>query len=306
MTLSAASVTLGPVPGISAGPALPVEALVIGKPVAVAADLLPRLFNLCGGAQAVAARLSLGLPANDDPRAEILRDHRLKLCVILPRTFGLDPIPLPAPARPHHPAALPDSPAAVSAAAPGAMDAAALLGPEGLPDMPSRLAGPLAPLFHRVAATFPPGMATCAELPLPHAPLADGAFENSPAGRQSHHPLLRRIEQTHGRGPLWRLAGLMADLEAASHNRLPAPALSADGTAKVPAARGIYALRVTQRDGIVTGLCRRTPTDHQLAPGGALLQSLANLPATHRALAPKVIALHDPCIPVTIREAAHA
>ncbi|WP_135449977.1 HupK protein [Tabrizicola caldifontis] len=295
MTLSAASVTLGPVPGISAGPALPVEALVIGKPVAMAADLLPRLFNLCRGAQAMAARLSLGLPATDDPRAEILRDHRLKLCVMLPRAFGLDPIPLPEPTRPHQPLALP-----------GAMDAAALLGPEGLPDMPSRLAGPLAPLFHRVAATFPPGMATCAALPLPSAPLADGAFENSPAGRQSHHPLLRRIEQTHGRGPLWRLAGLMADLEAVSHNRLPAPALSADGTATVPAARGIYALRVTQRDGVVTGLCRRTPTDHQLAPGGALLQSLANLPATHRALAPKVIALHDPCIPVTVREAEHA
>ena len=55
-------------------PDLPVAALLIGKPVEEAAALLPRLFNLCSGAQAMALRQALGLPAPDPAtlRAEIL------------------------------------------------------------------------------------------------------------------------------------------------------------------------------------------------------------------------------------------
>ena len=304
MTLAAATVTFGPEgPVLTAGPALPVEALVLGRPVAEAADLLPRLFNLCRRAQGTAARLSLGLPATDDPCAEVIRDHLLKLCITLPRAFGLAPLPIPT---------RPSTDSASLTPGGGGMGwgghgqaVTALLGPNGLPDAPGDVTGPLVPLFHHVAATFPPGMATTTALPAPPAPLAEGAFENSPAGRQSHHPLLRQIERTHGRGPLWRLAGLMADLDAALNHRLPAPGLS-DRTATVPAARGTYALRLTQAGGLVTGLARRTPTDHLLAPGGALIQSLATLPATHRHLASQVIALHDPCIPVIVREATHA
>lgn len=290
MTLSAATVTLGPRPTLTAAAPLPIEALVLGKPVAEAAELLPRLFNLCRAAQGMAAKLALGLPATEDPTAEIIRDHVLKLCITLPRAFGLPSIPIPS----------------LGGEATGNVSSAAgLLGRSGLADDPQDIEGPLAPLFHHIASTFPPGVATCPPLPAPQDPLAEGAFENSAAGRQSSHPLLRHIEQTHGRGPLWRLAGLMADLDAALHNWLPAPTVT-QGTATAPAARGSYALRIAQRDGLVTGITRRTPTDHLLAPGGALLQSLASLPEPLQHLAPQVIALHDPCIPVTVREAADA
>jgi len=288
MTLAAATVTLGPRPGLTAGAALPVEALVLGRPVAEVADLLPRLFNLCRAAQGMAAKLSLGLPVGlpaglpvaEDPGTEVIRDHVLKLCVTLPRAFSLPGLPI-------------------------LQDPATLLGPHGLPDDPADLHGPASALARLIASTFPPGTATCPELPPPSDPLAAGAFENSAAGRQCGHPLLRRIEKTHGRGPLWRYAGLLADLEAAIDGRLPAPVVT-DGTATVPAARGTYALRITAAHGLVTGLIRRTPTDHLLAPGGALLRSLASLPPALHHLAPQVIALHDPCIPVRVREAQDA
>lgn len=305
MTLSAATVTLGPRPTLTAAAPLPVEAMVLGKPVAEAAEVLPRLFNLCRAAQGLAAKLSLGLPATEVPTAEIIRDHTLKLCITLPRAFGLDPITIP-------PTGLQaQQPAASDALPPGGRGmgkegfASDLLGPDGLANDPADMKGPLAPLFRQIAKTFPPDVATCPDLPAPQGPLEEGAFENSAAGRQSAHPLLRHIEQSHGRGPLWRLVGLMADLEAALLNRLPAPTVT-EGIAAVPAARGTYALRITQRDGLVTGITRRTPTDHLLAPGGALLQSLASLPEPLHHLAPQVIALHDPCIPVTVREAADA
>jgi len=289
MTLSAVTLTLGPKgPTLVSAPRMPVEDMVIGRPVAEVAELLPRLFNLCRMAQTVAAKLALGLPATEDPMPEIIRDHVLKLCITLPHAFGLPALAVPEPQLlPHrHPAAM-------------------LLGPGGLPDDLDDLRGPLVPLFQHLARTFPPGTATTTPLPAPLHPLVGGAFENSAAGRQADHPLLRRIESSHGRGPLWRLAGLLADLDAALAGRLGGAEL-ADGIATVPAARGTYALRLTQSGGLVTGLIRRTPTDHILAPGGALRQSLTRLPDGRRDLAQQVVALHDPCVPVTVREVEDA
>lgn len=287
MTPSAVTLTLGPRgPSLVAAPALPLERLVIGRPATEAAGLLPRLFNLCGAAQGLAARLSLGLardgaPAAQALRREVIRDHAARLCVILPRALGMAAIPVPA-------------------------DPATLLGPEGLPA--ENLDGwksPVAPLVRRIAVSFAVGVAVCPPLPAPPEPLAQGAFENSAAGRQSEHPLLRSIEARCGRGPLWRLAGILADLEAALTGRLPEPKVER-GVAVVPASRGAYALRLTETGGVVTGIERRTPTDHMLAPGGALLRALASLPCPLHPLAGAVIALHDPCVPVTVREVADA
>lgn len=284
MTAAAASVSFGPHGAdLAAATPLPLEALLLGQTVERAAELLPRLFNLCRAAQTVAAHLALGLPVAADPLPEIVRDHKLKLCILLPRSFGLPPVTIPA-------------------------DAADLLGHDGLPSQAAELAhwqAPLAPLLAHVAAAFPPGVACSAALPPPPDPLKDGAYENSAAGRQATHPLLCSVEASHGRGPLWRLCGLLADLQAALRGGLPAPRL-ADGIATVPAARGSYALRLSQRNGLITGIARRTPTDHMLAPGGALLQALSALPPGLRGLAPQVITLHDPCIPVLVREVQHA
>lgn len=283
MTLPAARISLGPDgPVLVTGARLPVEALVLGKPLAEVALLLPRLFNLCRDAQGRAARLALGLPdAGPDPAEEILRDHLLKLCITLPRAFGQAALPIPA-------------------------DARHLLG-DGLPDRLETLTGwqsPVAGLARHIAGAFPPGAAVTGVLPPPPA-LAEGAYENSAAGRQSHHPLQVEVEARFGRGPLWRYLGLVADLRAALTGQLPAPSCTG-GVAVVAAARGSYALRIAQSGGIVTGIARRTPTDHLLAPGGALLQSLASLPPALRHRAAQVIALHDPCIPVTVHEASHA
>jgi hypothetical protein len=270
---------------ITRSPDLPLEALLLGRPVAEAAALLPRLFNLCRMAQGTAARMALGLPVVEDTIAEVLRDHAVKIFVTLRRVFGMTPLPLPA------------------------LTANTLFGPPGvLPTSPGDLADwmqaelPTAELARQIAARFRRGQAIIRALPPPPDPLAEGAFENSPAARQADHPVLRAVEARDGRGPMWRYLGLLADAETALAGHLPAPRMQGD-TAVVQAARGAYALRITRSGGLVTGLVRRTPTDHILAPGGALEQALTGVDP---ALAPLVVALHDPCVPVTVREATHA
>lgn len=265
---------------------LPLEALLIGRPVEEAAELLPRLFNLCRMAQGTAARLALGLAgAEGDPTAEILHDHAAKIFVTLRRSFGLPPVSVPASLTPQ-----------------------GLFGPAGV--LPDTLTGlqdwlradlPAAALARQIVARFAKGVACAPALPEAPTPLARGAYENSAALRQADLPLMRAIER-QGRGPLWRYMGMLADAGEALAGRLPPPQVHGD-LAVVQAARGAYALRITQAQGRVTGLQRQTPTDHILAQGGALEQALSGL---EPALAPLVIALHDPCVPVTVQETLHA
>ncbi|MDP3342406.1 hypothetical protein [Frigidibacter sp.] len=286
MTLGAAQIIAGSGGwrlGRQPGPDL--AALVIGRPVEDVAALLPRMFNLCRMAQSTAACMALGLPGEGDPGAEVIRDHLARIFVTLRRAFGM------APLRP---------------------DVAGVFGPAGrLPRELAELTGwiaadlPAADLARAVVKTFPVGMALCRPLPAPQG-TQTGAFENSPAGRQTAHPLLRAVEADQGRGPLWRYLGMLADLEAALAGQLPAPRCLPDGTAVVQAARGAYALRLGQSAGRVTDMTRVTPTDHQLAPGGALEQALTSLSPNRPDLALRLVALHDPCIPVTLPEVCHA
>ena len=87
--------------GFRRAPELPVANLVIGRKVEEAAQLLPRLFNLCRAAQAHCARLAFGLPDEDGIdgreklRAEILRDHLLKFYATWPGFFGHAPTAFP-------------------------------------------------------------------------------------------------------------------------------------------------------------------------------------------------------------------
>jgi hypothetical protein len=270
---------------IDRGPDLPLEALLLGRPVAEVAVLLPRIFNLCRIAQGTAARMALGLPVIEDPNAEVLRDHAAKVFVTLRQAFGLAPLPLPV-------------------LTPQSLFGSATRLPETRADLDDwmRMDAPCAELAREIAGAFPCGSATTRALAPPPDPLALGAFENSAAARQAGHPLLRDIERRNGRGPMWRYIGLLADAGAAMAGHLPPPRMQ-DNTAVVQAARGAYALRITHTAGLVTGLTRRTPTDHLLAPGGALEQALSTCSPT---LAPLVIALHDPCVPVTLQEAQHA
>jgi hypothetical protein len=286
MTLGAAEITLGATGWqIARQPGPDLAALVIGRPVAEVAVLLPRLFNLCRMAQTTAAEIALGLPYAGDTSAEVIRDHLARLFVTLRRAFDL------APQRP---------------------EIAGVFGPSGrlplsLPELSDWLASPLpaAELGRAVAQTFAPGLGLARALPAPRK--ADvGAFENSPAGRQAAHPLLRAVAADQGRSPLWRYLGMLADLAAARNGQLPTPRALPDGTAVVQAARGAYALQLGQAGSLVTSIRRVTPTDHQLAPGGALTLALGTLPGDRPDLVRRLVALHDPCIPVTVREVQHA
>lgn len=252
-----------------------------GRPVDEVAIVLPRLFNLCRMAQGTAARLALGLATTgEDPATEVARDHMARLFVILRRAFDLAPIAPPA-------------------------ITPALFGPAG--QMPHDLAGlqgwllqdaPLAELGRAVQDGFPAGLGVTPVLPDP-AP-TPGAMENAPAQRQARHPLLQALVATGGRSPLWRFVGILIDLGAAMTRSLAPPRLLPDGTAVVQAVRGSYFLRIGQRDGRATDLHRITPSDHQLAPNGALELALRTIPVNRPDLAARLVALLDPCIPVTV------
>lgn len=286
MTLGAARITPAATGWrIDRQPGPDLAALLAGRPVAEVAALMPRLFNLCRVAQTAAARLALGLPSDADTGVEVMRDHLARLFVTLRRAFDLPAL------RP---------------------DARALFGPlDRLPHDLSELSDwmasetPAAELARAIDRIFPDRMGATSDLP-PAPDAAPGAYENSPAGRQQGHPLLQAVAGDRGRGPLWRYLGVLADVCAARDGLLPAPLRLADGTAVVQAARGAYALRLGQAAGRVTAVARLTPTDHQLAPGGALDQALATLPANRPDLAQRLVALHDPCIPVTVEGARDA
>jgi hypothetical protein len=278
-----------------------VAALLCGRCMAEAAALLPAVFALCRSAQQIAAHLAFGLPEAPGARmalaAEMRRDHLVKLWLSWPAFLGLPARPLPADW------------------AGGPALAAALFGPSGrLPDSAAGLAAFLAsghglgPVLAALSTAFAGGRARVAVLPPVDAERAFtlGAVENSPALRHAAEPAMRAAETAQGRGPLWRALGRAFDLQAAIDHRLPAPRQPAPGQALVPAARGLYAVAATVRDGTVRNFLRVTPTDHMLARGGMLEGALAALPADRAGLAPLVLDILDPCRKVTLGGIHHA
>lgn len=277
---------------LARAPAMPVEALLLGRPVAEARQLLGRLFGLCRCAHLGALDLALGLGAPDpaDLAAEIRTDHLAQLFVHLPPLLGLAP---QAPPR-------------------GDLDAA-LLGGAGERFAAGDLAGWLAsaegvsPLMRRIADAFPPGEADPGLPPLGRgAPPRPGAALNVPAARVATHPMLAEAARRHGHGPLWQALGLVADLLALAVPGHLAARLAAPSCALVPAARGTYALTATASGGLLTGLDRLTPTDDLTAPSGAIERALARLAPSRRSLAPLVVRLLNPCERFQVEEAAHA
>ncbi|MCV6596189.1 MAG: hydrogenase expression/formation protein HupK [Mangrovicoccus sp.] len=288
-------------------PAPPVAQLLLGKPAQEAAALLPRLFNLCPVAQAIAARAAFDLPLaatwQEDLRREIAREHLIKLCVKWPAALGVAPQPIPA------------DPAAGSQA-----QRQALFGPSAA--MPQTQQGfetclntrdALWGVLHEITRRFGPGIGCRSALPLTHPArfFQSEPQENSTAARHGAHPVMRYVARRWGRGPLWSALGVAYDLEAVWNGDL-APSRLRPGQAVIPAARGYYGITARLEHGRVSEFRRITPTDHLLAPGGALAQSLAHLPAQgadqRGAL---LLSILDPCHPVTLEpasrpEAAHA
>jgi hypothetical protein len=267
---------------------LPIEALVLGKPVEQVANLLPRLFNLCGGAQGMGARLAFGLPmaADDRSRHEILRDHLLKLCIIWPSLLAMKPVPLPK-----------------DITAPGPL---ILPGPKVDFFRWLKAGQGVAAVLCAIARAFTRGEAV-AHLPLMQAETAFDtlAQDNSVAARNASSPAMQTIATRYGRGPFWRAAALIFDLMALLQSPLQ-PLVCADGTVVVPAARGAYALRARSISGLVTGFSRRTPTDHLCAAGGVLQLSLTSLPPSKAHLLPLLIDILSPCVTVQLPQVHHA
>ncbi|SEG62169.1 hypothetical protein SAMN04488045_3654 [Thalassococcus halodurans] len=269
----------------------PVAAMVLGRPVQDAADLLPRLFNLCRASQDVAVRMAFDLPLADGWEAalsqDIARDHLLKLGVILPQRLGLAPCVVPSPDL--------------------AEMAASLVGDDPFPKTGDGFetfltsASPLAEMMQAVDACFAPKEASVQGLALPEAatPDATAALENSVAARHLSHPVMLHVAETRGQGPLWRIVARVLDMLAALEGNLPIP-VKQDDWVMVPAARGSYFVQGSSRDGLVTSFTRITPTDHMLAKGGIMEQSLARLPEDKQRMAPLLVDILDPCVQVTI------
>jgi hypothetical protein len=276
------------VSGLRAVPAppLPLARLVEGREVEEVAELLPRLFNLCRVAQTVALRMALGLEGIETGAlaAEIAREHALKLSVVWPVRLGL-------PVQPGQEALGGEFPT----------DA------DGFARYMRGEAG-IGPLLRAVAARFAPGEGVCAVLPeVTRARILTlSAQENSIAARHLAHPVMRHVEGRYGRGPLWRVVARALDLKAAERGDLPAPHLTPEGVAVVPAARGLYAVRAEVEDGRVRHLCRVTPTDHLMARDGIMAQALASLPRAKHAEAGLMVDLLDPCTPITLEGGNHA
>lgn len=270
---------------------LPVARLLRGRDAAEVAEMLPRLFNLCGAAQGEAARLALGIETDDNPedttRREVLRDHLAKLFIAWPRLLGLAPQPLPQ-----------------NWAEGGRRLSRAIWGHAEMPGDLRRWLGwdeGVAPVLSAIAETFSKGEAEAA-LPALSDPFTVAAEDNSPAARVADHPLMQEAEARFGRGPFWRALGRAVDLQAAIEDVFGAES-PAPGRATAPAARGTYAIEVALQDGRLTDLTRITPTDHLLAPGGVLERSLATLPAAKARLAPLVVDILDPCVPWEVADA---
>jgi hypothetical protein len=287
--------------------ALPVERMVLGKPVDEVAALLPRVFNLCRVAQGVAARAALGLELEqgwqEALRQEILREHVAKLCLKWPALVSRPAVALPKDWM-------------------TGSDAArqALFGATGrMPECSERLNtflaldGGVAPILRAISLLFKPGEGCRAALPhaTPNSLFGIGAKENSVAARRAAHPVLRHVAGTHGHGPLWQALAVAFELDALLAGDQP-KLWRASQSAIIEAARGLYGITAIVEDGCVTAFTRITPTDHLTAKGGALDQSLASL-AVGRAqgLAPLLLSILDPCYPVSVepvgqKEAEHA
>ncbi len=138
---------------------------------------------------------------------------------------------------------------------------------------------------------------------------SDTPVENSVAARHIDHPVMQDLQSIWGRGPLWRAAARLFDIECAARAELPAIQSPGKGCAIVPATRGSYAIKIRTDNSAanhVTSMDRRTPTDALLAKNGILDRVLDSLPVDKFSLSPLIMDILDPCSPVRLREVQNA
>lgn len=281
------------------------QKLLIGRDINEVAQLLTRIFNLCPKAQQLAAQMALGLRitvSHDQILAEIQKDHLVKLCFTLPPLLGLSP-------HPQAPMIFSNISADCDKTYYSIFEQDPL--PESLDELQkwawennswsakltTALIGRLGRLNDEIGVLIPSMPFVLSQNTLSHQ-----NWENSAAARASQYPLMANIEKHQGRSPLWRLWGMLLDLKSALYGDI-APARMSHEAALVPAARGLYALRIKHEKNRAVKIERKTPTDHLLMPKSALHIALEQLQrAQKQELFDLIIAIHDPCCSITLKE----
>jgi hypothetical protein len=283
---------------VEAQPCAQADALMRGRPVAEARDLLARLCDHGRAAHLAAFDIATGFPADMTAViAEIRRDHLMQIFTAWPRALGLS-------ARLDRAWLTDDRAARVALFGPMAR------APRSDFEMAGFLGGEdgVGPLLSLIGEVFRSGVASAGDLSMVDADTVFRAVavENSPAARQAVHPALAYVEAIYGRGPLWRAAGRVLDLGEILEGWPPRPVAAPPGRAILPATRGAIALSVDVGNGHVTGMSRLTPGDHLLARGGALERMLSRLPADRAMLLPVLMTIIDLGCPVSVEAAHHA
>lgn len=306
--------------------------LLVGRPPDAVAALLPRLFSLCGRAQAAvgAAALSVagaaGGPVPDDwgVRTERVQEHVWRLLVDWPKLLGLTPqggafvrwYRRLAEARPADAETLAAALAAFLADAVFGGDPAAWLAGAGRGAYADLLLAAVSPLQGEAApvrclpgpgaaqwavrlAALPPGFAA--------SPIWDGApAETGALARQRENA---RVAAYLARGETLaaRLAARLGELAQApdllrQRAAVIDAAAVADGVAVacVETARGVLIHRVALTEGRVGDYQVIAPTEWNFPAAGGALAQLAGTPAglAEARVRALVLAL-DPCVPVT-------
>jgi len=266
--------------------------LLVGKTVDEARELVGRMYHASRGSAIAAFDIASGGTAEMDAIAtEIRRDHIRQIFLAWPKALGLR--------TEFTPEALTNDRAAMRA-----LFGATARAPRSDFEMAGFLGSDngVGPMLRLIGEVFEPGMASAETIPFVNAETVFRVIpaENSGAVRQAATPALAYVEAMYGRGPLWRAAGRVLDLAAILAGQGPRSIMAPQGSAIVPATRGHLAVSVVISDGSVSSFSCVTPTDHALAPGGALEMMLASLPPDRAMLMPILMALVDPCRPVSV------
>lgn len=286
---------------------LPVETWLQGKSTTEAARLVPMVFNICAAAQGLAVRSALGLNVEkeleDGVRAESLREHAVKLCLVWPPLLGEA---ASRDALVHAGRALNDSVAANALRkAVFAPMAQAPVNLSELRDWAETGATAASRAFARLLSDWDPAWGR-ADLPMfdpaqtvdwPEASQGGAPVENAPGSRVSDHALLKGIAAQLGHGMLYRMATRLVELDQLLGGAASTPHT---GRGVAQAARGAMLVQATIKDDRIERFARLSPTDFALHSGGVLETALATLPTTAdvplRSIAQMVIETIDPCI----------
>lgn len=289
---------------VKPAPNYPIGSMILGKSRQEVAELLPRVFNLCRTSQSIAVNTALDLPVKNniaELNKEILLNHVMRLCVIMPRHFGLPQIRLP---KDWHSGNL--------------NLRKALFGPLGnlpvsLDDFKNFLESGvgIAGLLNKVAVFFAPGEGISRALPFVSVKTATNPYsivDNSCAQRVKRHPVVASMATNIGqyRSLFWRLVAISYDLEASLNNAPLKVIVSRRGCVHVPATRGLYTVSAQHDGEKVTHFTRVTPTDHLCVKGGVLEQVLATILPERASILPIIMDILDPCTPLCIEKITNA